>query len=809
MKKFKSLLVALLPLALLFSASSALATVSDSGLWVPNSDDLSVSYLGQIFGSVGSALSGSGTQMLGHLFGMFSKGIMVVAVVWLTYSTILIALRSAQEGSFMGANKNIAMFFLRVAMGFALIVPSPGTGYNVAQYLVMKTVVASAGLADHVWNEAATYLGNGGMLYVPHQASSDGFQELAAPLLQTVESSKDLKSKDIVQSIFASSVCMLSSGSYNADRTKHTNNNAPYVKPNINYPTSYSLNLQPPKDGKPGIIYFPGYHDQGSSGANDSRCGSVIAYHSKNSTQDKNLTSWKALLQLVQDILPAAQNYVDSKKNGTDFNKEEVANTIASGVMAYINTIKSVAKKDSHANKQAIKALQDDTENAGWVMAGSYYWYIAKANNINESSKLKNYVPSIGATYKKAGNLPGASSDTEAVQGTLAGIVQGSVSEVYDRIGKDSDTENTTVWGVINQYQSAIGVGKKDRRAGSIGTSIASAAGSLGPLGFLSKVIVDVYRLFNDFTSMSPNPVQALMTLGQDCLNVSLDLWLIGFTAMVALGGILAWCDAEGPGGIIQQTISGWVKPLIIGLSAALLVPGFILAYYLPLFPFILFSFSVIGWLMLVIESMIAMPLVCVGLTHPEGHDFLGKAEQALMLLLGILVRPTLMIIGLVAGMLLSYVAFRFITYGFIEVLHNVFNTSTHGSVLSGSWAAATVNMNSEFLIVFILLLILFASVVYQITKHCFSLIHALPDNVMQWIGSPARQDPAANLAKEMEGTMKGAAKSTGEMGSSGGAAMGQTAGSGLAAPGKSKFDAHQKEKENSAKVGGSGKGDK
>ena len=63
--------------------------------------------------------------------------------------------------------------------------------------------------------------------------------------------------------------------------------------------------------------------------------------------------------------------------------------------------------------------------------------------------------------------------------------------------------------------------------------------------------------------------------------------------------------------------------------------------------PYLLYIFGAIGWMIGVAESLVAAPLVAMGLTHPEGHDLLGKAEQSLMLMLGIFIQTATMLIGL------------------------------------------------------------------------------------------------------------------------------------------------------------------
>ena len=62
----------------------------------------------------------------------------------------------------------------------------------------------------------------------------------------------------------------------------------------------------------------------------------------------------------------------------------------------------------------------------------------------------------------------------------------------------------------------------------------------------------------------------------------------------------------------------------------------------------------------------------CIGATHPEGHDLLGKSEQAVMLLLSIFIRLATMIIGFLLAITIVNIAFRLTDYGFVSMLSDM-----------------------------------------------------------------------------------------------------------------------------------------
>jgi len=280
-----------------------------------------------------------------------------------------------------------------------------------------------------------------------------------------------------------------------------------------------------------------------------------------------------------------------------------------------------------------------------------------------------------------------------------------------------------------------------------------------------------------DFNNINPNPIVFLMKLGHDSLEMATTLWMTGFGIIALFGLAAGFCSAVNPGAVLFTNLINWAKPLILGIAGALIVPGVILGYYLPLYPYIVFTFGTIGWIMLVLEGMVAAPLVCFGLAHPDGHDFLGKAEQAVMLFLGVFLRPVLMVIGLISAMIVSYVALRLLVFGFAGVINDIFNqTSTQAgahvaasSSIFGAVNAAAFNTNNGNDLMNIIvgpsLLVIFATLVYTITQQCFSLIHVLPDNIMQWIGGPQKQDGSAQMARQIEGAASSAGKTAGDLG--------------------------------------------
>ena len=186
---------------------------------------------------------------------------------------------------------------------------------------------------------------------------------------------------------------------------------------------------------------------------------------------------------------------------------------------------------------------------------------------------------------------------------------------------------------------------------------------------------------------------------------------------------------------------------LFIPIAIVLLIAGIGLAYVLQFLPFIIFSFGVIGWLIQVIEAMIAAPLVALGILHPEGHEIVGKAQPAMMMLLNVFMRPTLMIFGLIASITLSYAGVAIINFGFAQV-------------------ATTLWTGDRTFIGQIALVVIYATIVVAIMKRVFELIHGIPDKTLAWIGdrtSPYGKEAVGNIAQEVSGAVEKGVRPAGE----------------------------------------------
>lgn len=157
---------------------------------------------------------------------------------------------------------------------------------------------------------------------------------------------------------------------------------------------------------------------------------------------------------------------------------------------------------------------------------------------------------------------------------------------------------------------------------------------------------------------------------------------------------------------------------IITILVMALLTAGVYLSFYLPLIPYITWINGVIKWLVVVIESLIAAPIWAAAHVHPDGDEQVGRAGPGYMIILGVFMRPTLMLFGLIIAIVAAQPMAHFINMTFMTAIQGSMTGSTNG-------------------ITAILAYVVLYGFLMTIMLHSlFGLINWLPDNVLRWIGN-------------------------------------------------------------------------
>ncbi|WP_051546152.1 type IVB secretion system protein DotA [Legionella lansingensis] len=287
-------------------------------------------------------------------------------------------------------------------------------------------------------------------------------------------------------------------------------------------------------------------------------------------------------------------------------------------------------------------------------------------------------------------------------------------------------------------------------------------------LTFLSVPLMGIAGTFRAGVALiqqpAVNPVIALANMGVNYINYANELWIVLLTVAIMTSLIPLF-------GIFIFALIAMVFPLLFAWMAVMVSIGFVTAYYIPFVPYMIFTFGSIAWLMVVIEAMVAAPIVALGVTHPEGHEAFGKGEQAIMILFNVFLRPAMMIIGYIAAIALTYVSVWIINAGFANAM----------SFIQGSASGMTYNYTSNWdpnsnvqaqagnidttqgysgwagIYGFFFSILVYTTMYLIVVQKAFTLITVLPDKVLRWIGGQAETvgSEAAQWGEEAKGQVK------------------------------------------------------
>lgn len=232
----------------------------------------------------------------------------------------------------------------------------------------------------------------------------------------------------------------------------------------------------------------------------------------------------------------------------------------------------------------------------------------------------------------------------------------------------------------------------------------------------------------------SMHPVNAIIYMGQDLIDISINLLILK-----AVVNIIIWAsDSLNGDGSISK--AGWITKLftvalkVLKVLAYIATPvkvmldvllpfillmlglGIFFCYIVPLMPYMAFLVLFIGWVVLIITMMFAMPIWALMMSLPGPT---GESRANLGLLWSyfgqILVRPSLMVIGTIIGWYFSVVSLYFINLTLFGVLGPV--SEAGSGTITG-------------LISVIMFYVAYMVVVFVALKHSFSIISTFPDKV-------------------------------------------------------------------------------
>lgn len=672
------------------------------------------------------------------MLAFYANGILILAAVMLLYHLVAMAVNTAHSGVFMGQRANQVWAPIRLVVAIGLLVPLGG-GLNSGQYIVMQVTAWGAGLGSQTWKHFV-----------------DGLKEASTDWTYSPAQATDVTRN--AHSLFQNYLCM---EAYNYSLSQAMTKAMPdsldayRIRPIANEVEVVTQLFQ-----KIGLAHETAETriDFGNDETNfKSICGGYILHRRPalppsyaarvaegvNQAETDAFTAALPQFQaLAREIMPYFHPQAPEHQKTPPDNKRltDLIATYQRGMEQAVQ--QAVGEKNLGLDDPAIQAVLNKALDEGWPTAGSFFNLISREQGVIEDSVRAN-MPVI---------IKPMIAQPEKLAVIREGLRWGNNANVQDALLKETLQTLQAASGWMTHALPAgirnVNTLTENNRASIYAYDITSGEEDCGlfckSLRALDRTMVEHGVWSNGgigltFTETS-NPLIELTSLGHKWFAASMKL-AFGGAATSATGSIFS---AVLPGGV-----TGALSTAASGLGTAMMVLGtigftaaFSLAFLIPLLPFIKFFFNTLTWLLLVFEAVVAMPLLALAHLNPEGEGLAGPAMHGYYLVFNIFLRPVLMVIGLIAGLLLFFVA-----VGFLNI---IFGPTALG---------ASAGIGAMYVISKLVYSVMYVVLVYICANTCFKAIDYFPSHAMGWIGKSGHHEAmgSASVMDTAVGVMAGA----------------------------------------------------
>lgn len=251
---------------------------------------------------------------------------------------------------------------------------------------------------------------------------------------------------------------------------------------------------------------------------------------------------------------------------------------------------------------------------------------------------------------------------------------------------------------------------------------------------------------------VTSNPLQEFSFWGHASLRAAYALWEDIMDLSVASAMFQTEKEVteftEGRNGTMKQQITemglksqyyGFVASILGMFATLLMTAGFSVAFVAPLIPYFRFFFNVLTWIVSTLEAVVAIPLLALAHLNPEGEGLPGQSAKAgYFMIFNIFVRPVLTVFGLIAGLVIFYVAIMLLNMTFAIAVAGT-NAASHNSYETLIRIAFTVT---------------YAAAVYTCANNAFKTIGFFPEHAMRWIGAQAHHERMGDGGRTIQGAL-------------------------------------------------------
>lgn len=687
-------LLACLFLALASLASSALAQApalpSYDLSWsaLDPGDDWSARIILSVFpvspAPPGTDPIGAEATVIGTLVGTLTGFVAAIAMAWVCYATIMQIHRGAETKRILSNNMS-AMFLVRMGFAAVMMMPLVG-GFSAGQAMVVKTALWGAGMAKTVYGMAVQAIGPDSMVIA--QPIIPGTKTIVAGLMQDEFCRALVNAASAQPNLVPEPVPTIGVG-YVTWSYKLSPGNS------TGAPVCGTVTLRTPNGLSTNIAGV----SVDMTGVQRTILNTVLTNDIRPVVQSVAQQFWQTkraseLTPLLGVLRTATDSYTRELTRAATDKTSELRTALQDATAARNGSVGLV-------NNQA------QLSSLGFTGAGAYYLEFARLNG--QTLSLVSATPTVN-TPSWEGLGRSLSLDLAPLATSAIAFMTKLNTYVQTTDGLDAPGGNADL------FQGA-----------TPGEDGASAMEQL----FRSLRLNDrLLTLFVDGMTPTGNmwtdPFSALMALGHKMVAIALTaLGAAGLlNSPAAATAATAWnvltfnLPAAGATVAGHFLVSFMATPIFAGCMAILL-PGLTIAFVLPMIPWVMWIAGVIGWLILVCEAVIAVPLWMLAHLTFGGQGMHGNAREGYSLLFNILFRPTLMLIGLFLG--------YFIFAASSWLIRQSFGIAA-GFVLANGWLVTNVIGVAVLLCIFVLTHIVVALL-------SFRMISLIPHHLPKLIG--------------------------------------------------------------------------
>ncbi|EBX2707074.1 hypothetical protein DRL16_22145 [Salmonella enterica subsp. enterica serovar Bredeney] len=654
----------------------ALASVSfqDIVTAATNPDDLSRQALVTIFGDVvTNPLSGSGSTLIGNLYGLFNGIIAILAVVWFMFIGLRHIVSAGHQGQVFGSGGRDIVGTLGIVSGFLMIVPT-GNGWSLAQLIML-------------WGCSIMGVGSANLMV---QTAADDIASGYSMTVQPIQAS----TRTAARGIFEMELCKYAINADLNDYNRSAKSSTSLMKESDKTAGGNYIVTVSNGSGVCGTASLP---VDGNGKTSQSTISKFFNPFSGNEYNGVIQAQKTAMDEMIKDMDGTAKEFVSTFREKRDTGNgtlPDIETRIQKAADNYEQAVQKALPEDNEerAKKEALKAY---LKTYGWVALGAWYQTFATANQ--RLADLADRAPTVTSMSSL-----GETGDTDFLAAVMGAY--------------RTQLQNSNYTPVLGTVTSA-----SERRASNTQDPQSAIGELMGyDLTSLTNKIATIYS-GTGTSSKQVNPLLKMKDIGDYTMVATESIWA-GYTTV----RVLATVGDSSIFGKAANFFTGLPKGVVALLDAAappvyfllflLFCAGFSLSIYLPFIPFIFWMTGFGNWIVSILIGCTAGPLW--GATHlGTSQDRGSRAAYGYIYLIDTMIRPPLMVFGFFFASVAIVAAGTVLNFLFGAALINVqINSFTGVFSLAG-------------------FLLIYARVSTTIVASVFALQAYLPDHVINFLG--------------------------------------------------------------------------